>query len=145
MSSGNNTVRLPVDVTEEVLDTPELQRFVNYQPKRQALDTGTATRFAGYRQDLEDSVNSPYSGIPSSVGRQRALASGVNNLAATEAQAYNAAFFDNEAFLSNLYEAQAAATRKTRRHGYDSQIRQGGGGIGSALLGAGATIGAAFL
>lgn len=144
MSFGGGVTKLPVDVTEEVLSTPELDRFVNYKPNRQAVDTGTGARFGAARRDLQDSVDSPYSGIPSQVGRQRLLATGMGELAAGEAQAYNDTHFDNEEFMANLLGAQAAATRKTRRHGYDSQPRQGGG-LGSTLIGAAATLAPAFI
>lgn len=146
MSRGSNTAKLNQDITSEVIDTPDIQAYRSWDPTAEMdrLNRTLAARNASLKRDVTEGYGR-YSGIPSAVTRNRlrdlALADIDENDSLALAEGANRA---NE-MRGNQLSTLAALTAKRRQSGYQESFKpQGGGGIGSALIGAGATVGVAL-
>jgi hypothetical protein len=149
-SSGANdkdVYKLPEDVTEEVIDTPDIIKARAFNPRAEfdVLNRTLGARLSDERQAAYDDYGA-YTGIPSATSRARLRdqrigdANTATSLAIAEgAQAANEAEGN---YLMNL----AQLTAKKRRSGFTSAIKgQQGGGIGSSLIGAGGAIASAAI
>lgn len=156
MSRGNNSSstsskdvrKLPEDMTEEVLDTPDLERLRAFDPRKEfdVMNRTVGARLDNERQAAYDDYGS-YTGIPDAVTRNRLRdmrvqdANTAGSLAIAEgAQSANAAQGD---YLSGL----AALTAKRRRSGFTSGIntKPGNGALSAGITAGGGIAVAAIM
>lgn len=129
-----NVVKLPVDVTEEVIDTPDIQAARANDTDLSILDARLQKQLSDTQADIEDSY--AYSGIPSAVARQRMMDSARHSLASTKTQGMVEGFNANEERRQNKLMGLAALTAKRRRSGFESSQKQNsGGGLLSSIIG----------
>lgn len=138
--------QLPTDITETVLDTPDIQAFRDFDPQATQLAPILATRFGRDRQAINDSY-SAYSGIPSQVARNRLRDMALSDAGANEAAAVSQGVIEGKKMKADQLGALAALTAGKNRKGYESQQAQQGqsNGIASSAIGAGGAVAAALI
>ena len=128
--------QLPTDMTETVLDTPDIQAFRNFNPEASQLSPIMATRFGRDRQAIEDNYGA-YSGIPSQVARNRMRDMALADAGANEAMTISQNEIEGRKMRQEQLSALAALTAGKNKKGYESQqVQQQGSGIGSSIIGA---------
>lgn len=145
MSTGKTpkTVQLPTDITETVLDTPDIQAFRDFDPQATQLAPILATRFGRDRNAINDSY-SAYSGIPSQVARNRLRDMALADAGANEAAAVSQGVIEGRKMKGDQLATIAALTAGKNRKGYESQQQQQSG-VGSSIIGAVGAAGAAAI
>jgi len=138
--------QLPTDITETVIDTPDIKAFRDFDPRVSQLSPILATRFARDRQGIEDSY-SAYSGVPSQVARNRLRDMALADSSVNEAAAVSQGVLEGQKMRGDQLGALAALTAGKNRKGYESQqVQQGqGNGIVSSAIGAGGAVAAALI
>lgn len=138
--------QLPTDITETVLDTPDIQAFRDFNPEATQLAPILATRFGRDRQAIEDSYGA-YSGIPSQVARNRLRDMALSEAGQNEAAAVSQGVIEGKKMRADQLGALAALTAGKNKKGYESQqVQQGpGNGIASSAISAGGGIVAAAI
>ncbi len=138
--------QLPTDITETVLDTPDIQAFRNFNPEATQLTPILATRFGRDRQAIENNYGA-YSGIPSQVARNRLRDMGLADAGANEAAAVSQGVIEGKKMRGDQLSALAALTAGKNRKGFESQqVQQGqSNGVLSSAVGAGGAVAAALI
>lgn len=140
--------QLPVDITETVLDTPDIKAFRDFDPRVSQLSPILATRFGRDRKSIEDSYGG-YTGIPSQVARNRLRDMALGDLGANEAAAVSQGVLEGQKMRAEQLGALAALTAGKNRKGFESQqTQQKQGSAGSLIssgIGAGGAIAAALI
>ena len=149
-SSGANdkdVYKLPQDITEEVIDTPDILAARNFNPRREfdVLNRTLGARLSNEKQAAYDDYGD-YTGIPSATTRMRLRDQRIGEAETATGLAIGEGAQDANAMQAEYLQRLAALTAKKRQSGFTSAIKnQAGGGIGSSLIGAGGAIGAAVL
>ena len=138
--------QLPTDITETVLDTPDIKAFRGFNPEATQLAPILATRFGRDRNAINDSYGA-YSGIPSQVARNRLRDMALSDAGANEAAAVSQGVIEGRKMKADQLGALAALTAGKNRKGFESQQmqQQQGSGIISSAIGAGGGIAAALI
>lgn len=144
----SQVTQLPTDITETVLETPDIKAFREFDPRVSNLSPILATRFGRDRKAVEDSYGA-YSGIPSQVARNRLRDMALSDLSANEAAAVGAGVMEGQKMRGDQLGALAALTAGKNRKGFESQQTQqkqgSGGSIISSGIGAGGAVAAALI
>lgn len=137
--------QLPTDITETVLDTPDIQAFRDFNPEVAQLKPILATRFGRDRNAINDSY-SAYSGIPSQVARNRLRDMALADAGVNEATAVSEGILEGKKMKGEQLGALAALTAGKNRKGYESQqVQQQGQGLGSTALSTGISVAASLI
>lgn len=140
--------QLPVDVTETVLETPDIKAFRDFDPRASQLSPILATRFGRDRQAVEDSYGA-YSGISSQVARNRLRDMAISDLSANEAAAVSQGVLEGQKMRGEQLGTLAALTAGKNRKGFESQQTQqkqsSAGNLISSGIGAGGAVAAALI
>lgn len=140
--------QLPTDITETVLETPDIQAFRDFNPEMSMLKPILAKRFGRDRQAVTDSYSS-YSGIPSHTARNRLRDMAIADIGANEAAAVSEGLAEGKRMRGEQLATLAALTAGKNRKGYESQQIQktpgSAGSIISSAIGAGGGIAAALI
>lgn len=140
--------QLPVDVTETVLETPDIQAFREFDPTVSELRPILATRFGRDRQAINDSYSS-YSGIPSQVARNRLRDMALADAGVNESAAVSEGLIEGKKMRGEQLATLAALTAGKNKKGFESQQTQqqpgSGGAIASSAIGAGGAVAAALI
>lgn len=138
--------QLPTDITETVLDTPDIKAFREFDPRASQLSPILATRFGRERKGIEDNYGA-YSGIPSQVARNRLRDMALSDAGANEAAAVSQGVVEGQKMRGDQLGALAALTAGKNRKGFESQqVQQGqSNGVLSSAVGAGGAVAAALI
>lgn len=141
-SSDPKIYKLPQDLTNETLDTADLQAFRDFDPRVSNVQQITGKHFDQERADIADQYGA-YTGLPE-VARQRLQEQALNNVGVDEAtQAGENVNVANAARQDQL-ESLSALTKKTRTSGYTSSLGAPGQSPAATAIGA-AGIGASVI
>jgi hypothetical protein len=141
-SSEGKSFKLPQDLTQETLETPELQAFRDFNPRVPQLRPTLARKFGTEHNAALDGTYGATSQVERLAGTDEAMANATNQEAQGVSEGVNLGTATRMAQLQSL----ANLTKKTRSYGYGSQAPQAtGGGAGAAALGAAGTVGSAIL
>lgn len=142
-TQASQVTQLPVDVTETVLETPDIQAFREFDPTATQLAPILATRFGRDRKGIEDSY-SAYSGIPSQVARNRLRDMALADAGVNEAAAVSQGVLEGKKMKMDQLGALATLTAGKNRKGFESQQTQQKQGIAGSLISSGIGAGGAI-
>lgn len=141
-SQDGKSVKLPQDLTQETLETPDLQAFREFDPRVTQLRPILARKFGHEHNAALDGSYGATSQVERLAGTDEALANATNQ----EAQGVSEGINLGTATRAAQLQALANLTKKTRGYGYGSQVPQvAGGGAGAAAIGAAGTIGSSII
>ena len=144
MSRKNQPIKTPFENTTTVPETADIAAFRAFNPSTALLSPAVDAQYAQAERDVDDQYGA-YSGIPSAVARNRLRDLAKSELLRNKGLALAEGNTQANALRMAQLEAVANLTKGQKSYGYGSQLDPNKGSTTNALIGGGASVGAAAI